>query len=84
MENKSNHKNFVHLVGLYTYFGMMHGAYNVKLNLYDYVYKLLCYNLFINLLLGRILLSYFFGRELLKPGRQPSPECFFPFLLWTK
>ena len=28
---KSNHKNFVHLVGLYTYCGMMHGAYNFKL-----------------------------------------------------
>ena len=27
---KFNHKNFVHLVGLYTYCGMMHGAYNVK------------------------------------------------------
>ena len=27
---KSNHKNFVHLVGLYTYSKMMHGAYNVK------------------------------------------------------
>jgi hypothetical protein len=24
---KSNHKNFVHLVGLYTYCKMMHGAY---------------------------------------------------------
>ena len=30
MEMKSNHKNFVHLVGLYTYYRMMHGAYNVK------------------------------------------------------
>ena len=29
---KSNHKNFVHLVGLYTYCKTMHGAYNVKLN----------------------------------------------------
>ena len=27
---KSNHKNFVHLVGLYTYCKMMHGAYYVK------------------------------------------------------
>ena len=27
---KSNHKNFVHLVGLYIYCKMMHGAYNVK------------------------------------------------------
>ena len=27
---KSNHKNFVHLVGLYTYFKMMYGAYNIK------------------------------------------------------
>jgi hypothetical protein len=27
---KSNHKNFVHLVGSYTYFKMMHGADNVK------------------------------------------------------
>ena len=26
---KSNHKNFVHLVGLYTYCKMMHRAYNV-------------------------------------------------------
>ena len=26
---KSNHKNFVHLVGLYTYCRMTHGAYNV-------------------------------------------------------
>ena len=26
----SNNKNFVHLVGLYTYCRMMHGAYNVK------------------------------------------------------
>ena len=30
---KSNHKNFVHLVGLYTYCKMMHGVYNVKLRL---------------------------------------------------
>ena len=30
---KSNHKNFVHLVGLYTYCRMMHGAYNVKLTI---------------------------------------------------
>ena len=29
---KSNHKNFVQLVGLYTYCGMMHGAYNVIFN----------------------------------------------------
>ena len=28
---KSNHKNFVHLVGLYTYCKMMQGAYNVKI-----------------------------------------------------
>ena len=27
---KSNHKNFVHLVALYTYCKMMHGAYSVK------------------------------------------------------
>ena len=27
---KSNHKNFVHLVGLYANCKMMHGAYNVK------------------------------------------------------
>ena len=27
---KSNHKNFVHLVGLYTCCKMMHGTYNVK------------------------------------------------------
>ena len=27
---KSNHKNFVHLVGLYTYCKMMHGAYSVE------------------------------------------------------
>ena len=26
------HRNFVHLVGLYTYCKMMHGAYNVKLS----------------------------------------------------
>ena len=26
----SNHKNFVHLVGLYTYCRMMNGAYNVR------------------------------------------------------
>jgi hypothetical protein len=25
-----NHKNFIHLIGLYTYCKMMHGAYNVK------------------------------------------------------
>ena len=31
MKKKSNHKNFVHLVGLYTYCKMMHGAYNIKL-----------------------------------------------------
>ena len=30
---KSNHKNFVHLVGLYTYCKMMHGAYNIKLKI---------------------------------------------------
>ena len=30
-EIKSNHKNSVHLVGLYTYCKMMDGAYNVKL-----------------------------------------------------
>ena len=30
MENKSNHKKFVHLVGLYIYCKMMHGIYNVK------------------------------------------------------
>ena len=29
----SNHKNFVHLVGLYTYCKMMHGVYNVRLRL---------------------------------------------------
>ena len=29
---KSNHKNSVRLVGLYTYRRMMHGAYNVKLH----------------------------------------------------
>ena len=28
---KSNYKNFVHLVGLYTYCKMMHGVYNIKL-----------------------------------------------------
>jgi hypothetical protein len=28
---KSNHKNFVLLVGLYTYCRMMHGSYNIKL-----------------------------------------------------
>ena len=28
---KSNHKNFVHLVGSYAYCRMMHGAYSVKL-----------------------------------------------------
>jgi hypothetical protein len=28
---KSNHKKFVHLIGLYTYCRMMHGAYSVKL-----------------------------------------------------
>ena len=27
---KSNHRNSAHLVGLYTYCNMMHGAYNVK------------------------------------------------------
>ena len=27
---QSNHTNFVHLVGLYTYFRMMHGAYIIK------------------------------------------------------
>ena len=26
---KSNHRNFVHLVGLYTYYKMKHGAYVV-------------------------------------------------------
>ena len=31
MKTKSNHKNFVHLVVLYTYCKMMHGAYNIKL-----------------------------------------------------
>ena len=30
-EIKSNHKTSVHLVGLYTYCKMIHGAYNVKL-----------------------------------------------------
>ena len=30
MKIKSNHKNFVRLVGLYTYCKMMHGAHNVK------------------------------------------------------
>ena len=30
---KSNYKNFVHIVGLYTYFKMMHGSYNIKLTL---------------------------------------------------
>ena len=30
MENKPNHKNFVHLVGLYMYRRMLHGAYSVK------------------------------------------------------
>ena len=28
---KFNHKNFLHLVGLCTYCGMVHGAYNVVL-----------------------------------------------------
>ena len=28
---KFNHKNLVHLVGLYTYCKMRHGAYSVKL-----------------------------------------------------
>ena len=36
---KSNHKNFVRLVGLYTYCRMMHGVYNVKKN-HLYVLKL--------------------------------------------
>ena len=27
---KSNHKNSVHLVGLYTYCKMMRGAYNIR------------------------------------------------------
>ena len=30
MENKAIHKNFVYLVGLYTYCKLMHGAYSVK------------------------------------------------------
>ena len=30
LKMKSNHKNFVQLVGLYTYFRMMHGAYNIE------------------------------------------------------
>ena len=34
----SNHKNFVHLVGLYTYCKKMHGAYKFK-NLYDVFYS---------------------------------------------
>ena len=29
-KTKSNHKNSVHLVGLYTYCRMIHGAYDVK------------------------------------------------------
>ena len=32
---KSNHKNFVHLVGSYTYCRMMHGAYNVKKKIFE-------------------------------------------------
>jgi hypothetical protein len=28
---KSNHKNFVHFVCLYTYCKMMHGSYNIKM-----------------------------------------------------
>ena len=28
---KSNYKNFVHIISLYTYCSMTHGAYNVKL-----------------------------------------------------
>ena len=39
---KSNHKNFVHLVGLYTYCRMMHSAYNVN---YFVVVYLLAYSL---------------------------------------
>ena len=31
MKIKSNHKIFLHLVGLHTYCKMMHGAYNIKL-----------------------------------------------------
>ena len=34
MENKVYHKNFVRLVGVYTYCRMMHGVYNVKLYSY--------------------------------------------------
>jgi hypothetical protein len=33
-------KNFVHLVDLYTYFRVMHGAYNVKLLDYSPSFKL--------------------------------------------
>ena len=32
LKTKSNHKNFVYLVGLCTYCKMMHGSYNTKLN----------------------------------------------------
>ena len=42
MENKSNHKNFVHLVGLYTYCKMMHGAYNVKLTELNFMLFIPC------------------------------------------
>ena len=48
---KSNHKNFVHLVGLYTYCRMMHGAYNVKLiNTFNKLNQTYCnFKLHINL-----------------------------------
>ena len=46
---KSNHKNFVHLVGSYTYCRMMHGAYNVK-KWFSKLYVCVCAYLFIYLL----------------------------------
>ena len=47
LKMKSNHKNSVHLAGLYTYCKMMHGAYNVKRP-----------KIFSNILYIMVLLSY--------------------------
>ena len=37
---KSNHRNCVHLVGLYAYCKMMHGGYNVKQTLLQLLMEL--------------------------------------------
>ena len=53
---KFNHKNSVHLVGLYTYCKMMHGAYSVKPSRCAVLYSFLSLRLVLSLCSSQLLL----------------------------